>query len=160
MVSFAKRPGLAILAGALWLTSVDRAWAQSSTDKARFAALVGGSERSVNNRLRQQLRLLTAESRGLQQLQNAVTATLGGSGPPSSQSVTDQLEQRLEQQSARILQRLQNLKNLVGSTSLNSSAVGRLRHSLARQEAAITRTVQSIQRLERGAATPSAPGAG
>jgi len=160
MSLLAKPPALVMLAGALWLTAVDRAWAESPASKrAQFIALVANRQNQViANRLQQHLTQINDQSQRLLQQQNAVTAKITNPPPPPILVRLNNLDQELQQQSARVQQRLQKLNNLVNSSSQSSTAFGRLRNDLTRQEAVIGHRIQSVQRLQRAAATPSAPG--
>jgi len=160
MSLIAKPPALVMLAGALWLTTVDLAWADSPASKREhFVALVANRQnQAIANRLLQQFTRLDAQSQRLLHQQNAVTAKLNNPPPPPILVRLEQLDQRLQQQSARILERLQKLNNLVTTNSQNSTALTRLRNELTRQESAVAQRIQAVQRLERSAATPSAPG--
>jgi hypothetical protein len=160
MSLIAKPPALVMLAGALWLTAVDLAWAESPASKREhFIALVANrQDQVIANRLQQQFTQLNAQSQRLLQQQNAVTGKITTPPPPPVLVRLNKLDQQLQQQSARIMQRLQKLNNMANSNSLGTNAFGRLRNDLTRQEATITNRIQSVTRLQRAAATPFAPG--
>ncbi len=160
MSLIAKPPALVMLAGALWLTAVDRAWAESPASKReQFIALVANRQnQDIATRLQQQLIQINGQSQRLLQQQHAVTAKLTNPPPPPILVRLNKLDQELQQQSARIMQRLQKLNNLVNQNPQSSTAFGRLRNDLTRQEAVISNRIQSVQLLQRAAATPFAPG--
>jgi hypothetical protein len=87
-----------------------------------------------------------------------VKAKLSGQPPPAILVRLNQLDQRLQQHSARILQRLHRLNHIAASTTGDSSALASLRNDLTGQEPISTQRIQTARRLERGAATPSVPG--
>jgi hypothetical protein len=149
-----------MLAGALWLTAVDQASAQSGAGKREhfIALLANRQNEAINNRLQQHLTQITEQSQRLQYQQNVVTSKITNPPPPPILVKLTQLDQQLQQQSARITHRLQKLNNLVNNSSLGTNAYSRLRNDLTRQEATITSRIQLVTRLQRAAATPSAPG--
>jgi hypothetical protein len=149
-----------MLAGALWLTAVDLAWAESPASKrAQFVALVASRQnQDIANRLQQHLTQINVQSQRLLDQRNAVTAKIANPPPPPILVRLTQLDQQLQQQSARITQRLQKINNYVSNNSLGPNAYARLRNDLTRQEAILGHRIQSVQLLQRAAATPSAPG--
>src|SRR5262249_51095717 len=159
MVLHAKRPALAMLAGALWLTSLDSAWAApSSSNQAQFAHLLANKKnQNILNRLEHQLGLFKKLGHQLQQQTNALTGNVTTQSRPSFAFALHQLDVQFQQQAARIEQRLASLNTLVGNPAVNQRALGRLRTELTRLDSAIGQRIQTVQRLERGSATPFAP---
>jgi hypothetical protein len=149
-----------MLAGALWMTAADRAWAESpNSQREHFVATLANRQNEViANRLQQQLAGLNTQSQYVVAQQKIVTAQISNPPPPPVLVRLSKLESQLEQQSLRITQRLQKLNNQVNNASQSSTAFGRLRNDLTRQQSAIDQRILSIQRLQRAAATPSAPG--
>jgi hypothetical protein len=123
MIPHAKRPALAMLVGALWLTAAEPSWAGSpGTNREQFVSLLANKQNlALINRLQHQV----------------------------GQS---------QQQAQRLENRLQNLSSQAGNPGVNPGAIDRLRTELTRLNTAITNRLATIQRLERGSATPSAPG--
>jgi hypothetical protein len=160
MVLHAKRPALAMLAGALWLTTSHSAWAVTpgANHNTFNSLLTNRNNRAIERQLENQLKLIQRVSHQLQQQQHALTGNVTSQSAPSFFVVLQQLDTRFEQQAARIAQRLESLNNLVGNPSVNQGALNRLRNELTRLDVTIGRQINTIQRLERGAATPFAPG--
>jgi hypothetical protein len=158
-----KRLSLAILAVVLWAGGAGTSWADSASsgNRAKFIALVADQQnQAIADRLHTRQTRLAVESRHIEHRQQVVASRIAN--PPSPPILT-QLQRRetiLEQQYRRILHRLDRLNGLTATTSnpAQQSALDRLRHSLSRAETTISRQIQSVQRLERLAATPSAPG--
>jgi hypothetical protein len=115
MIPHAKRPALAMLVGALWLTAAAPSWAGShGTNREQFAS----------------------------QLANAKNLAL---------------IKRLQHQVAQFQRQEQRIENRLQNQS-NPKAIDRFRTELTRLNTAITNRLASIQRLDRGSATPFAPG--
>jgi hypothetical protein len=161
MVLHAKRPALAILAGALWLATFDSAWAAtSSSNREQFANLLANRQnQNILNRLERQLGLLHQLGHQLQQQQKALTGTVTTQSRPTFFVQLHQLDIQFQLQQTRITQRLESLNNLVGNPAVNQKALGRLRTELTRLDTAIGQRLQTVQRIERASATPFAPGA-
>ena len=88
MVLNAKPPALVMLAGALWLTAVDLAWAESAgSNRERFVALVANRQNNlIAERLQNQLvRLNQGPSQFLQQ-QSVVAIKIANPPPRPSRS--------------------------------------------------------------------------
>jgi hypothetical protein len=160
MIPHVKRPALAMLAGALWLTAVDPAWAgPPSGSREQFVSLVANRRNlALVHQLQHQLSQISQIDRRLARQESAL---LGGVTNQSFNPLLIQLnylDQQFLQQSARINQRLQNLNSLVGNPAYNQKAVDRLRNELTRLDVSTQKAINSIQRVERGSATPFAPG--
>jgi len=142
----ARRPALVLLAGALWLGGAGPTWADPPINANELTTFLT----AVQNRV------LNARS----------PSALGGVSIQSAASSAAlarlrQQDQQLQQQSARITQRLNSLNSLLANSQnpRQVSAVQRLERTLQRQEAVLTQRIQTVQqRINRGAATPSAPG--
>ena len=159
MSFIAKPPALVMLAGVLWLTAADLAWAQTPASKReQFVSLLANRQNQViANRLQQQLTQYNLQSQLLLQQQNVVTTKISNPPPPPILVRLNRLDQQLLQQSGRILARLQKLNNAANSNSTNATALGRLQSELIRQESVLGQRLLTVQRLERAAATPFAP---
>jgi hypothetical protein len=160
MLHLVKRPTLAMLVGALWLTAGDPAFAGSpGTDREQFASLLANRKNlELVHRLKHQLAHITQLSNQLQQQQGALTNKVTGQSFNPILVQLEKLDAQFLVQSQRITQRLQNLNNIANTTGVNPRAVDRLRSELTRLDAAIGTNLATIQRAERSAATPFAPG--
>jgi hypothetical protein len=158
MLPNAKRPALAMLVGALWLTAAAPAWAQNDLEKrAQFVSFLSQRQsHAILTQLNSRFTQLTDRISTLNQQLTNVTSKLKNPPAPPVLVRLATIDQQLQQQSARILQRLQQLNSTPSAQS--TTALGRLRHELTRQEAQISHRQKVVQRLERAAATPSAPG--
>jgi hypothetical protein len=158
-----KRPSLAILAVVLWAGGAGTTWADSASarSRAQFVALVADRQnQAIADRLQSRQTRLAIESRRIEHHQQVVALKIAN---PPSPPILVRLQHRetlLEQHSRRILHRLDRINGLIATASnpARLSSLDRLRHSLTRAETTITRQIQAVQRLERQAATPSAPG--
>src|SRR5262249_30417784 len=131
----------------------------SSAHHQKFSALLTNRKnQAIDRQLENQLKLIRQVSHRLQQQQNALTGNVTSQSRPSFFVLLHQLDLRFQQQAARIAQRLQSLNNLVGNPAVNQKALDRLRAELTRLDSVVGQRLQTIHRLERGAATPFAPG--
>jgi hypothetical protein len=163
MLPNVKRLSLAILAVVLWAGGARTSWADSAAprNRAEFIALVADKQnQAIADRLHTRQTRLAVESRHIEHRQQVVTSRIADPPPPPILTQLQRRETLLEQQHRRILDRLDRLNGLTATSSnpAQQSALDRLRHSLGRAEATTARQIQSVQRLERLAATPSAPG--
>jgi hypothetical protein len=160
MIPHAKRPALAMLVGTLWLSAADPSWAGSpGTNREQFASLLATPKNlALLHRLQHQLGHITHVANQLQQQQNALTGKVTGQSFNPFLVQLERLDQKFQIQSERITQRLQNLNNLANTPGVNLKAIDRLRNELTRLDTAITTQLTTLQRLERGSATPFAPG--
>jgi hypothetical protein len=151
---------LALLVGALWLTTADSARAGSpDTHGGQFASLLANRKNlELINRLQHQLQQITRVSNRLQQQQGALNSSVTNQSFNPFLLQLQRLDSQFQIQSQRITQRLQNLNNLANNPGVNQRAVDRLRTELTRLDAAIGKQITTIQQVERGAATPFAPG--
>jgi hypothetical protein len=160
MALYAKRPALAMLVGALWMTAAEPAWAGSPGAKGEhFASLLANHKNlELVNRLRHQLTQITQLNNQLQRQQGALNQQVSGQSFNSFLVQLHRLDHQFQVQSQRITQRLSNLNNLANTPGANLTAIDRLRNELTRLDAAIGSNIATIQRVERSSATPFAPG--
>jgi hypothetical protein len=162
MVPNAKRPALAMLVGALWLTAADPAWAGSpGTNREQFVSLLANRNNlALVNQLQHQLTQITQVDNQLQQQQNALTSKVNVTSQSFNPLLVrlERLDHQFQLQSQRITQRLQKLNSLVANPAVNQKALDRLRTELTRLDTAVGTQLATIHRLERGSATPFAPG--
>jgi hypothetical protein len=149
-----------MLVGAVWLAAADPAWAGSpGTNREQFVSLLANPKNlDFVNQLQHQLTQITQIGNQLQQQQSALTSKVTSQSSNPLLVRLERLDHQFQLQSQRITQRLQNLNNLVGNPAVNPTALDRLRTELTRLDAAIGKKLATIQRLERTAATPFAPG--
>jgi hypothetical protein len=160
MVSHAKRPALAMLVGALWMTAADPALAAShGSNRERFASLLASKKNlDLINRLQHQLTQVKQFNNQLQQQQKAITQKAGGHVANPLLVRLEQLDHQFQLQSQQITQRLQKLNSLTGNPNVNQKAIDRLRTELTQLNTSLVQTISTVQRVERGSATPFAPG--
>ena len=116
MVPHAKRPALAMLVGALWLTAANPALAGSpGTTREQFVSLLANrTNLEIVNRLHNQLTHITQIDNQLQKQQNAVMTN----GNPILVRL-ERLDRQFQLQSQRITQRLARLNSFVGNPAVN-----------------------------------------